>query len=146
MNKFKDSMQRWIISGLFREIAQKDTYILFTLEEARQLFIGLNDPTGYLFSTAHLGGYTHWVALKESPSTGPHIAKWEEELEVKLRAEGLNSIYQLSKGDKGYQAAKFLADGGWKEKTTGRPTKEHIKRESRIQASIYDEFKPSLVK
>ena len=144
--RFQDSMKRWITSGLFKEIAQNTNYVIYTLKEARESFISFNDPTGYLYSRAKLGGYAHWVALKESPAVAPQIAAWEEELEVKLRAEALEAIHKLSKGDKGYQAAKFLVDGGWKEKVSGRPTRDKIKKESRIRSKMYDEFELQSVK
>ena len=139
-------MNRWITSGLFKETAQSKNFIVYTLKEARKLFVECNDPTGYQFATTHLGGYDHWLALKESPALMHYILAWEEELEVKLRSEALVSILTMSKTDKGYQAAKFLVDGGWKPKTSGRPTKALIKKESAIRNRMYDEFKPQMVK
>lgn len=146
MSKFKDSMNRWITSGLFKETAQTPNNIVYTLEGCKKLYIAANDLTGYLFSEEHLGGYQHWLALKESPALQPHILAWEEELEVKIRAEALQSIYKESKSEKGYQASKYLVEGGWKTKTPGRPTKAKIKKESDIRSRMYDEFKPKMVK
>ena len=148
MSVFKDVMGRWITSGLFKETAQANkSYIIFTLEEARQAYIECRDVTGYLFAETHLGGYPHWLALKESPALQTYILAWEEELEVKLRSEALQSILLQSEvKEKGYQAAKYLVEGGWKKKVAGRPTKGAIKKESDIRARMYDEFKPKMVK
>ena len=146
MSKFQDKMNRWITSGLFKETAQRPDYVIWTLREARELYIESNDPTGYLFSTTCLGGYQHWLAIKASPTLEHHIAAWEEELEVKLRSESLMKMQVVAQTDKGYQAAKYLAEGGWKPKQTGRPTREKIKTESRIQSKIYDEFGLKAVK
>ena len=143
---FKDPQGRWITTGLFKETAQrKGKYVLFTLDEAKRLYIACGDPTGYLFADEHLGGWQHWLAMKESPVMVGIIAQWEEDLEAKIRAHGILKIVDLSKGDKGYQAAKYIADAGWKPKEMGRPTREKIDRESRIKSKMYDEFKSNVV-
>jgi len=145
MPTLKDSMGRFITSGLFKETAQgRGEYMIWSLDECRELYIVENDPTGYNFAMKHLAGYKHWLALKESPALAHHILLWEEELEVKLRAQGLQEIITTAKGDKGYQAAKYLVESGWIKKTAGRPTKAAIKKESRLRASLYDEFAPTL--
>lgn len=141
MNKFKDTIGRFRTVSLFKETAVTDkSFVLFTMQEARELFVACDDPTGYRFATEHLGGWKHWLSLKNSSKVNEFIVQWEEELEVKLRSQSLGNMLKLSKGDKGYQANKFLIDGGWKQKTAGRPSKEAIKKETRIQARAYEEF------
>jgi len=141
---FKDTMGRWIISGLFKETSQFNTYVIWTLDEAKHLYLETNDPTGYIFATEHLGGWKHWLVLKNSPTMSPYIREWEEELEVKLRSIALVKILDHSKNEKGFQAARYLVESGWVPKTAGRPTKEKINKEARIQRKMYDEFKPNL--
>ena len=128
MKVFKDSMNKWITSGLFKETAQKKGYVVYTLDECRKKFIEYNDPTGYCFATEMLGGYAHWLALKLSPALEHHILQWEDELTVKLRCQGLQEIISEAKGDKGYQASKYLVEAGWNKKLVGRPSKEAIKK------------------
>ncbi len=144
--KFKDSTNRWITSGLFKELAQTNAFILYTLDDARKSFIKLKDPTGYLYSEKYLGGYPHWLALRRSPTVEPHILMWEAELEVKIRAEALQDIYKRAKGENGYQAAKYLVEAGWIKNQKGRPTKRKIKEEGQKQARMYEEFGLSVVK
>jgi len=139
-------MGRWITSGLFKETAQSKDYILWTIAEARSLYVETGDPTGYDFAVNHVGGWKHWLALKESPALSHHISQWEEELEAKVRSASLKNIIKLSEGDKGYQASKFLTDGGWKPKEIGRPTREKIEREVRIKSAMYNEFDLEIVK
>ncbi len=143
---FKDKMGRWITSGLFKEIAQGADYVLWTLDEARALFVEVGDPTGYEFAVKYLAGWKHWLAMKESPSVAPHLASWEEELEAKIRAGALRKVMTLAEGEKGYQAAKLLLDGGWKPKELGRPTKEKVEREGRVKSVMYKEFDLEVVK
>lgn len=144
MNPFKDAMGKWITTGLFKEISQSPHNVIWTLEEARALFVQLEDPTGYYFATTHMGGWDHWQALKASPTMAAHLAKWEEELEVKLRARGMQQIIEHAKGEKGYQAAKYLTEASWIQNERGRPSKEKIDKEARIRSKLYDEFKADI--
>ena len=140
MNKFKDTKGHWFTVGIFKELSSNPNTVLYTLEEARQFYLECNDITGYTFSTTFLGGWKHWLALHNSPKVEPLIREWEEELEVKLRSKAVQNIIDLAKGDKGYQASKYLADRGWKIRDAGRPSKEEVKRETRVQAKMYSEF------
>ena len=133
-------MNRWRTLSLFKETAPTKTFILFTMDEARALYVATNDPTGYKFATEQLGGWKHWKAVCNSNALYEHIQTWEEELEIKLRSTSLGHMLELAQGDKGYQANKFLIDGGWKQKTAGRPSKAAIKKETKIQAKVYSEF------
>ena len=145
MNQFKDKMFRWRTLSLFKEsAAYPKEHVLYTFEEARKLYIECNDPTGYTFATTHLGGWKHWLLLKGSSAIAEKIDEWEQELEVKLRAEAVGNMIKLSIGDKGYQANKFLVDGGWVQKKAGRPTKESIKRETKVRADMYAELEESV--
>lgn len=140
--KFKDKQNRWYTIGLFKETAAPEHYskILFTLDEAKNLFVKERDITGYSFALKYLGGWKHYKALKNSPRLFPIIEEWEEELEIMLRSEAIAHIINLSKGDKGYQAAKFLADRGYKDKTVGRRTKDAIAKQAKEDATLYREF------
>ena len=142
---FRDSGGRWYTVGIFKELSSNKDTVLFTIDEARKLYLECDDITGYTFATKYLGGWKHWLTLHTSPKVKPLIAEWEEELEVRIRSQNLNRINTLAESDKGYQAAKFLVDGGWKKKTAGRTTKEAIKKEARVQSKMYDEFKPNIV-
>jgi hypothetical protein len=101
-----------------------------------KLFIEIGDPTGYKAAMELLGSWKHWQVLEKSPLVGPYIKKWKEELEIKLRAEGIQQMVNFSHSEKGQQAAKWLAEGGWKPPQRGRPSKESIEREKRIHAGV----------
>lgn len=151
LSKFKASNGSWITSGLFKETAQLPDFILYTLEECREWFLECKDPTGYTFANKYLGGWPHWLALQGSPKVMDRINKWLEELEVKIKAEALQNIIKAADDEDGknnYQAAKYLLEGGWKDKgdKVGRPSKEDIKREAQKIANNYSEFRPQLVK
>ncbi len=136
MSKFKDSANRWLTSGLFYGLRDYDLkFAVFCLDEEdrevdgkpllsiKKLYMSCSDPTEYEFATKYLGGWAHWRALQETNLLIPYINAWRDELEVKLRAESIKHIAVLAKTEKGYQAARYLADCGWKTRQAGAPSK-----------------------
>jgi len=145
MDKFKDKMKRWRTLSLFRETAlQPRDNVLYTFEEARKLYIECGDPTGYKFATTYLGGWKHFNNLKGSAIIAAKIEEWEDELEIKLRADAVGNMIKLAEGDKGYQANKFLVDGGWLKKGAGRPTKEAKRKAIKQHIEEYDSLSASV--
>lgn len=152
---FKDSVGRWRTKSLFYEA--NDYQIedaLFTLGEEdkvvkgkslislRKRFVDSDDPTGYLIANEFLGGYAHWDAICKS-SLKPEIEKWQEELEVKLRAIGLaNAIKSAKSGN--FNAAKFLAERGWEKRIAGRPSAAEIAKMAKQEARLHNEFEDDL--
>lgn len=145
-NKFKDPCNRWLTSGLFIETAgpNKD-FILFSLEEAKELFLETGDITGYRFATEHLGGWQHFKAMEASPVLRDIIEEWKEELEVKIRAENLLDIQENAKGGH-YQAQKYLVDRGWEQNPKGRPSKvdkeKHLRKEEKLRSQVSEFLRP----
>ena len=140
---YKDTMNRWLTTGLFHETATKEGTAIMSLDEGRKRFVELGDMTGYLFATKYLGGYPHWKAL-EASSFSSHIEDWREELEVKLRCESLSRIAdEASHGH--FQANKFLADRGWETRGAGRPTREEVKKNVARESRVVEASKRFLV-
>lgn len=150
---FKDVCNRWLTSGLFYECRdQEPTFALFTLQDEdrevqgkkliciKRLFLSCTDPTEYEFATTYLGGWEHWKAIQASAVMKPYIAQWRDELEVKLRAEAIRQIAKLAKTEKGFQAAKFIADKGWKVRAAGAPSREEIEGMKAIEKAVNKEF------
>ncbi len=135
MSSFKDSKGVWLTLGLFGDKAgpYKKGIIFDTLDEARRKFIELEDPTGVLFADKYLGGYAHWKAVRASKGLCEDIEEWEEELEVRLRSKALIQIKNMS--EVSFQASKLILDKGW-DKKAGRPTKEAVEKEVRVQSKI----------
>jgi hypothetical protein len=145
-NKFKDPQGRWLTIGLFKETAiMQKSYIMFTLDEAKKQYLDCRDITGYEYSTKYLGGWQHWLQLKSSPILSPILDQWEDELEIMLRSEAIKKIQELSLSDKGYQAAKYLADKGWAIREAGRPSKEEIARNIKKDEKLYEEFGKNVI-
>lgn len=156
-NTFKHSKNRWLTKGLFYEASGYDIeFAQFTLDDEdkevkgkkllsiKRLFLSSNDPTEYEFATKHLGGWAHWKAIQGVKDLEQPIQSWRDELEVKIRSEAIRKIAEHAESDKGYQAAKFLADRGWDQRKAGAPSKAeragHKKVDQVLSDSIQDDY------
>lgn len=109
----------------------------------KKLYLECNDPTEYKFATTYLLGIKHWYRICENKLMHKHVDEWRFELELKLRSEGVSQLIGASR--KGSQsAAKWLADRGWSERAAGRPSKEEIEREKKIQSNIREDFEDDI--
>ena len=160
---YKDSRGRWRTQSLFTEFyspqKRKEKYPpIFTLKEydetddegnvipsMRQMFLSYDDPTGYQFAKAVLRSYEHWKRLTSQKWFMSHLDGWLEELEIKLKSEGLKKVKDVAVGEsaQAFQASKFLISKGW-EVSKGRPKKAEIERQARIQAGDEAEVEEDL--
>lgn len=153
---FKDTVGRWLTKSLFYEANDyKIDSALFTLGDEdvtikgkplislRKRFVDSDDPTGWAIAQEFLGGYSHWDAICNSASLRGEVEKWQEELEVKLRSIGLaNTIKSARAGN--FNASKFLSEKGWVKRIAGRPSKDEVTRELKVQTRLRDEFEDDL--
>jgi len=147
----KDVTGRYLTRALFTELSDKSNWEqyppLCTLKEAHDLYMAVADPTEYEFAKALLERedtdfWFHWQRIVEVPDLQPILEKWRAELEVKLRSAAIRSIATSGlEPVKGVNAAKWIAEGGWKSKrSVGRPTKEQIKKERAVEEGIMSEL------
>lgn len=144
--KFKDEKGRYYVQGLFLEDRYNPDMAVFTYdgedkEYKGKTFISLkkrylewSDPTEYQFATDWLYDWKHWQRMCRNAVISRHIDEWREELAIKLRSEGINTMINLATEKESYQAAKYLAECGWEEKTRGRPSKEEVEGELQKRA------------
>lgn len=106
----------------------------------RRIYIEFEDPGEYDFAMAVFGSWEHWKKLSNSALLKEHVAAWREELEIKIRSKALKAAIQTATtaGSKGQASAKWLASGEWKRKP-GRPSKQDIAKQARIEAGIEDD-------
>jgi hypothetical protein len=154
--KMVDVMNRPLTQSLFLEIGYNED-AMFTLKDndhehngktyysLKRLYMLTSDPTEYEFATTYLLGWKHWLRLCENKILRKHIDEWREELEVKLRCQGVKAA-MVAANTGNYQAAKWLADRGWDTKGPGRPSKAEIERETKIQADIRGEFEADIIR
>jgi len=145
MPEYKDSMGRYRTQSLFLETISITTETpVFTLKpqdhkglpSLKRLYLEWMDPTEYSFAVEVLGSWEHWLKLCGSEWFMEHITVWRDELEIKLRSEGVASMRKLAaKGNK--DASKWLAEKGWNKRSgAGRPSKEEVERERMQQARL----------
>ena len=158
MNKecLRDKMGRPLTQSLFLELGYSD-YAVYTLKDEdyeyngkvypslKRLYLDCADPTEYEFALKHLIGWKHWLRISENKVIKKHIEEWREELEVKLRSEGVRNAIEHAKGGT-FQAAKWLADRGWDKRAAGRPSKEELDKEKKVQEKLSDEFSDDIVR
>jgi len=128
--KFLDGSGKRVVSQLFKEFARPDVKYkpVYTLQEWKDVFLDLRDPSEYSAAMALLGDWEHWLEVRNHALIKPHIDKWQAELDVKLRSEAIQQMKAHAKQPGGTAAAKWLADKGYAQegtkKAVGRPKKE----------------------
>ena len=157
MNNYKDKQGKWLTQALFLEFNYNENAV-YTLDDShkeykgkkylsmKQLYIEMGDVTEYEFANKYFGGWTHWKKLRGNKAIAKHIDQAKEELELKLIACGVKRIIDHSKGDKGYQAAKWLADRGWDTRKAGRPSKSEVEGEIKRMAKEDDEYSADILR
>lgn len=136
LSLMKDKQNRLITKGMFIETATDDRFVQYTLKDwhwqvgdkvypsLKQLFLHVEDPTGYFFANKYLYNFPHWERIKDNKEIGAWLDGWQEELEVKLQAQAIEDMKVLSASDQGnFSASKFLAKREYNMRQAGRPSK-----------------------
>lgn len=101
----------------------------------------------YEFALDVFNSWDHWVKLAHEtiPAIKDEIKAWREELDIKIKAKTLKAmiIASMDNDAKGVNAAKYLAEKGYLAKR-GRPSKEEVERERKIQAGVNKELETDM--
>lgn len=155
--KLQDIMGKPLTQSLFLEIGYNTEFAVYTLKDEdheyqnkiypslKKLYIEMGDPTEYEFANTYLLGWRHWKRLCANKVIRTHIEEWREELELKLRCQGVKATIKAA-SDGSFHAAKWLADRGWESRGAGRPTKEEVERERKFQARASEEYSGDVVR
>lgn len=150
--KLKDTQGRPLTQGLFLELGYNTKYAIYTLNDEdreykgqtyislKKRYLDLEDVTEYVFANTWLINWDHWQRLQSNKSIFPFIEKWRYELELSIRSSAIQSIITESGGDKGFQAAKWLASRGWDKRGPGRPSKDQQAHDRAILNNIEEDF------
>lgn len=151
-SKLKDEKGRYLTQSLFLEDKYNTDLAVYTYDgedkeykgvvypSLKRLYLDMGDPKEYLFANEYLYDWPHWQRLCSNAVIGRHIEQWRTELDLSLEAEGVATLVDLATNEKSYQAAKYLADKGWKVKGRGRPSKADIENELKKAAKEQEEF------
>ena len=118
------------------------------LEEWRTRFVAIADPTEYQGGIELCGSWNEWQAFKRNWPTFKHtiLIEWLAEVEVKLRSEAISNLCAQALDPKGSAAAKWIAEGRYKPKKVGAPSKSEIERQAKIQARVLDEVEDEIAR
>ncbi|BFG81829.1 hypothetical protein [Pseudomonas phage PP21] len=157
-SKLVDSMGRPLTQSLFLEIGYSE-FAVYTFKDRDYAYKGTNypslkrlyleeeDPIEYTFAEKHLLGWQHWKRLQENKIIRKQIDQWREELELKLRSQGVREMLNLCASETGnFSAAKYLADRGWEKRAAGRPSKAEKERYQAIEEKLQDEFSADIAR
>ena len=156
--KLRDGNGRPLTQSLFLEVGYNTKFAVYTQKDddyeykgkvypsLKKLYLAHEDPTEYDFATTYLLGWEHWQRICRNKVFSKMIKGWREELELKLRSQAVRDIIELSTGDKGFQAAKWLADRGWDKRPAGRPSNEEVERETAMQSRLDQEYSADVVR
>lgn len=146
-HKFRDTNGRRLYKKLFFETTlggEDKRKVLYTLKDQDhegfpslyRLYMAEADPTEYIFATKYFDSYDHWKNLSGRPWFKEIVARWREELDVKIRAEALKRIIGESKSasKNAFTANKYLLEKGWIHEGKGRPSKEQIQAAAKEEA------------
>lgn len=157
-SKLRDSRGRPLTQSLFLEVGYNTEFAVYTLKDddheyegniypsLKKLYLAHEDPTEYDFACTYLLGWQHWQRIVRNRVFSKTIEEWREELELKVRSQAVREILIQSASDKGFQAAKWIADKGWDKRTAGRPSNADIERETKVQAKINEEYNADVVR
>lgn len=131
---FYDGMNRPLITGLFKETSAQHVdkkYAVFSLDDWREVYLECRDVTDYKAAMALVGDWKHWCMLRSNEKLKPYFDSWRDEVETQLKMEAIELLKQHAAGQGGTAAAKWLAEGQYKEmkpkvakNPVGRPLKE----------------------
>lgn len=139
--------------ALFLEIGYDVDTAVYTLKDwdynyqdkvypsIKRLYIEMEDVAEYAFANKYFLSWNHWQRMCENKLIRKHIDEWRTELELKLRSAALRAIVDSSADDKGFQAAKYIAEAQWKKNAVGRPKKDTSEQDAKVEEHLYNEFK-----
>lgn len=163
----KDEIGRYRTQSLFWETRTqirptKDNYdAIFTIKNydhevdgkvyysLKNIYLSYDHIPGYEYQFALdvFGSWEHWQKIANDSIFKKNVADWREELEVRLKADAIRSLIKQSRINdaKAITAAKYLAEKGYVP-TRGRPSKEEVEREKKIQAGVHKELQDDMAR
>jgi hypothetical protein len=137
--------------GLFRETSNDTEAAVFCLNSEGnktqpslyQIYRQYDDPTEYTFAMEVFGEFRAWKQISENPRIKPWVDSWREEMEARIRSEGIEQLRKQAENGS-TAAARWIGEAGWKPKKTGPKPKAEAEKEERVQAGIADHVKEHL--
>ena len=157
-SKLLDTMGRPLTQSLFLELTYDEEKAVYSLKEIdwelngktypsiKRLYLQHDDPGEYDFATTYFLSWSHWNRLCENKAIRKHIDEWRTELEVKLSSQSIRDIISMSAEERGFQAAKYVAERQWNKNAVGRPKKDTRERDAKVEERLNEEFAEDAVR
>lgn len=125
----------------YAETEEEKQNAKYDMENFHEVFLDEADLTEYKAAMRLTGSWEEWSRFKHQwPTFRYNIAKWKEELEVKLRSDAMSKLVSLvaSKSDQtAATVCKFLVQSGWdKREGAGRPSKTEMRKQAQEIARV----------
>jgi hypothetical protein len=99
----------------------------------------------YDFACKNFVSWAHWKRIVKNKKMTRLVQEWRDEIEVKIRSNGLKRV--IENADNGsFQAAKWVAEGGFNKRKAGRPSKEEIESSIAKEKRLEDEYADDIVR
>jgi len=147
-----DVRGRPLTQSLFLELGYQEDFAMYTLKDwdwdyngkkypsIKRLYLQHEDPLEYDFATTYFLGWNHWLRLCENKAIRKYIDEWRTELELKLSSQSVRNIIDMTADEKGFQAAKYVAERGWNKNPVGRPKKDTTELDNKVEAHLNEAF------
>lgn len=164
-NPMKDPQGRFRTGSLFWELRRKEdgrderlppifttkeedfTVDGVTYKSLKKVYMSYDHIPGfeYDFAMDTLGSWDHWQRLCTNGEISKLIKDWRTELEIKIKAEAMKTVLAQSRDrEKGLTAARTLLGEEHKGAKRGRPSKEEVQRQQKIEAGIRDNIQEDM--
>ena len=155
--KFKGATGLPITEGLFLELNYSPDAV-YSLKEEDCEYKGKKFPSikllylaevtspdegEYDFANKYFLNWSHWNRLCRNKRIKTHIDEWREELEVKLRSQGISQVVEQAR-EGNYQASKWLAEGMFSKRKAGRPSKAEIEKKVAQDKMLANEYQDDI--
>lgn len=138
--------------ALFLEMGYNPEVAVYTLKDfdyeyegvvypsIKRLYLAMEDVIEYDFANTYFLSWNHWKRLCENKQIRKYIDEWRTELELKLTSQAVRNIIEMTADERGFQAAKYVAERGWNKGKVGRPKADNTERDNLIEQRLNDEF------
>jgi hypothetical protein len=137
---------------LFLEIGYDVDVAIYTLKEydyeyegktypsIKRLYLEMEDIPEYNFANTYFYSWNHWQRISNNKEIKKFVDEWRNELELKLRSQSIRTILDMTSDERGFQAAKYVAEKGWEKGQVGRPKKDTSEQDAKQEKRLHNEF------
>ena len=131
----------------FPDHHREDVEIVYSLDEWHDVYVNLEDLTGYEAAIELVGTWKEWQRMiRLAGRLQTYIDEWNEEIKIRIKSRAIKNVTALidREDSVGLSAAKWVSEEGWDKRKAGRPSKTSIKNEQKAMAQKANETEEDL--